>query len=128
MVECAVVLPLLIILIAIAVDFARVYYNTQVIASCARVGALYVANPDVSDKTEYASAEQLVLETAKNLSPAPTVSVVEYRTATPPYVEVTVSQKFSRICPFPLPSVPSEVVVTRKSRARLFPAALETEE
>ena len=126
-VECALLLPLLVLLIAAAGDFARIYYNTQVIADCARVGALYLANPDVSDKSEYETAEAIVLECAKNLSPAPTVLVFQDKNATPPFVEVTVTQKFSRLFPFVLPSVPPEIVVTRKSRARFFPSALESD-
>jgi Flp pilus assembly protein TadG len=126
-VEFALVLPLLMLLFAMGVDFARIYFNAQVVAGCARVGAHYIANPDLGDRTEYENAEAIVLECAKNLSPAPSVSVFQNMDAAPPYVEVTVTHKFKRFCPLVLSSIPSEIEVTRKSRARLYPGALETE-
>lgn len=126
-VEFALVLPLLMLLFAMGVDFARIYFNAQVVAGCARLGAHYIANPDLGDKTDHENVEAIVLECAKNLSPAPTVSVYMNREATPAYVEVTVTHKFKRFCPLALPSVPPEIEVTRKSRARLYPGALETE-
>jgi Flp pilus assembly protein TadG len=127
-VEFALVLPLIMLLFAMGVDFARVYFNAQIVADCARVGAHFVANPDLSDRTEYANAEAIVLECARNLSPAPTVSVIENKNASPPYVEVTVTHRLSRVCPLMLPSMPPEIEVTRTSRARLYPAALESDD
>jgi Flp pilus assembly protein TadG len=126
-VELALVLPLLMLLFAMAVDFARVYFNAQVVADCARLGALYIANPDLGDRTEYDSAQAIISECAKNLSPAPTVSIIQDKDAATPYVEVTVTHRFKRLCPLALPSLPAEIEVIRKSRARLYPAALESE-
>jgi Flp pilus assembly protein TadG len=126
-VEFALVLPLLMLLFAMAVDFARVYFNSQIVADCARLGAHYIANPDLGDRTEYDSAEAIIAECAKNLSPAPTVSIVQDKNAAPPYVEVTVTHRFKRLCPLALPALPAEIEVIRKSRARLYPAALESE-
>jgi Flp pilus assembly protein TadG len=126
-VEFALALPLLILMFVMGVDFARVYFNAQIVADCARLGAHYIANPDIGDKTEYESAEAIILECAKNLSPAPTVSIFQDKNASPPYVEVTVTHRFKRLCLLALPSSSAEIELTRKSRARLYPAALESE-
>jgi Flp pilus assembly protein TadG len=123
-VELAIALPLLLFLVVAGVDFARVYYNAQIIADCARTGALYAANPDLADKTIYESVEQAALVGAQDLKPAPTVTV-SYGTdeLDQRYAEVKVTQRFSLLCSYPV--VASNWDVTRTARARLFPAALE---
>lgn len=123
-VELAITLPLLVFLVVAGVDFARVYYNAQIITDCARNGALYAANPDLADRTAYESVEQATLVGAQNLTPAPTVSVVYGTDAlNHRYAEVTVTQRFSLLCQYPV--ISSRIDVTRSARSRLYPAALD---
>ena len=122
-VEFALVLPLLLLLFVAAVDFARVYYNTQVIADCARAAALYAANPDLADRTTYESTAEMALAGAADLDPSPTVAVTNGTDELGnQYVEVAVSQPFKLICPCVFPA---QFNLTRTARARLYPAALE---
>lgn len=122
-VELALVLPFLLTVFVVSVDFARVFYSAQVIADCARTAALFAANPDLADKTSHESAQALALQYVKDLKPQPTVT---FTTGTDcqshRYVEVTVSHNFRLICPF---AFRSNYQLTRSARARLFPAALE---
>jgi Flp pilus assembly protein TadG len=45
MVELAICLPLLLFLLVITADWARVYYYSQMLANCARQGALWASDP-----------------------------------------------------------------------------------
>src|SRR5438105_2498846 len=76
-VELAVVLPLFVLLFAVGVDFARVYYFAQVVSNGARVGALYASNPDVADRSPYETAEEAVRAALGNLQPDPKVTIGE---------------------------------------------------
>ena len=122
-VEAAVMMPLLLLLMVIAVDYARVYKDLQVIADSARIGALFAADPDLADCSGYETVEEIVLAAAVDLSPQPTVSV-EYGTDScgDKYAEVTVTHSFRLLTRF-LTSQP--LALSRKARARLRPAALE---
>lgn len=122
-VEAAVVMPLLMLLFVASVDFARVFQHMQVIAECARVGAVYAADPDLAARTEFETPEAITLAAAGKLSPTPTV-VVAYGTDSrgDKYAEVTVNYSFKMITSL-LGSQP--LTLSRKSRARLRASALE---
>jgi len=124
-VEFAIVAPLLMFIFVVAVDFSRAFYNAQIVADCARIGALYAANPDLGDKTSAESVQEIILSAAKDLKPLPTIAVSTFKEATIPYVEVTVTQTFNLTCPL---IVPSQYTLTRSARARLYPAALQEDE
>ena len=68
-VEFALVLPLLLIIFVAAVDFARVFYNAQVLTDCARTAALFAANPDLADRTSYESVVELAQSCVADLAP-----------------------------------------------------------
>ena len=122
-VELALVLPLLLIILVVAVDFARVFYNAQVITDCARTAALFSANPDLADRTEHESAVDLALKCAEDLNPRPTITITHGTDSlSQAFVEATVSQTFRLIGPLVFQS---EFVITRTARARLYPSALE---
>jgi Flp pilus assembly protein TadG len=122
-VELALTLPFLLLMVVAGIDFARVFYNAQVIAQCAQTGALFAANPDFADKTKYESISAASLSGASNLQPAPTVSTRDGIDAIGNrYVEVTVSQPFRLVCRYVV--IPHEIDIVRTSRARLYPAAL----
>lgn len=126
-VEFALVLPILLVLFLIAADFARVYRFTQAVADCARTGAMYLSNPDVSVKTPYATVEAAVLASAGDLSPLPTVTSRDgIDDQGNRYYEVTVSYQFklfSRVL-----GAPSQLTVTRAVQARMYPAAVMEKE
>ena len=122
-VELALVLPLLLILFVVAVDFARVFYNAQVITDCARTAALFASNPDLSDKLTYTDAAELALQCAQDLKPLPSVTISRGKDSlAQEYVEAVVTQQFA-LC-FPL-TFQRTFLITRTARARLHPSALE---
>jgi len=122
-VELALVLPLLLIILVAAVDFARFFYNAQVIADCARTAALFSANPDLADKVPHATAEDLALKCAEDLDPKPSITIVRGKDSlAQEYFEATVTQNVTLVFPF---AFQSKYVISRTARARLYPAALE---
>ena len=115
MVELAVLLPLVVFLFVIAVDFARVFYYSVTLTNCARAGAMYASDPTTSAESAFASTQAAALADATNLSPPPTVtSVTGVDAAGRPYVEVTAAYTFRTITGFP--GVPNQVNLTRKVR------------
>ena len=121
-VELALVLPLLLILFVIAVDFSRVFYNAQVITDCARTAALFASNPDLSDKIAYEDATELALQCAQDLKPLPTVTISRGQDSlSQEYVEAVVTQQFELSFPVMLQRT---FLITRTARARLHPSAL----
>lgn len=102
-VELAILLPFLMFVVVIAVDWARVYYYDMTLANCARQGALYLSDPLAAAQSPYLTVTQAALADATNLSPQPTVT---FGAGTPdangnPTVQVTVAWKFSTITSYP---------------------------
>lgn len=122
-VELALVLPFLLTVFVASVDFARAFYNTQVITDCARTAALFLANPDLAEKTVLKSEAELVAQCFKDLTPKPTIVIARgVDKESHAYVEVTISQDFALICPL---IFKPKYNLTRTARARLYPAALD---
>lgn len=122
-VEAAVVLPLLLLLFVASVDFARIFRQLQVIAECARAGAVYAADSDLAARSGFETVESIALAGAIDLSPTPTVSLVYGADVRgDQYAEVTVSHSFSLITNFLGAKTMS---LTRTARARLRPGTLE---
>src|SRR5262245_58534494 len=67
-VEMAILLPLLVFLAVLAVDFARVFYFSLTLANCARNGAIYASDPYVRAESTYTSLEQAALADAVNFT------------------------------------------------------------
>ena len=100
-VELAVLLPLLVFLFVIGVDFARVFYHLVAITNSAESGALD-ASRDVVYAANTEGIKNAVLADAKDLTPAPTVtSTTGVDELGSPCVKVTVTWKFSTITRFP---------------------------
>lgn len=122
-VEFAILLPFLLIIFVAAVDFARVFYNAQVITNCARTAAQFAANPDLADKTSYESVIDLARKCVADLDPQPSISITNGTDSlSHEYVEATVSQTFTLVCPFVFQS---QYQISRTARAQLHPSALE---
>jgi Flp pilus assembly protein TadG len=117
-VEFAILLPLLMFLLLVTIDYCRIYYVTQTINNCARNGALYACdNPTNAVNT--AGISSAALADAYNLSPQPTVSSVTGTDADGEYVEVTVACQFQTITTYP--GIPSTVNLSRTVHMRVTP-------
>jgi Flp pilus assembly protein TadG len=117
--ELAVLLPFMVFLFVIAVDYARILYFSQVIENCARQGALYASDPKAPAYNLYPSVKDASLADAPGLNPQPTVTS---STGTDgegnAYVAVTVTWPFQTITGFP--GVPN-VTLSRTVQARMAP-------
>jgi Flp pilus assembly protein TadG len=97
--ELALLLPVLVLLFVIVVDFCRLFYSCLTITNCARNGALWASDPVAQATSKYANVTDAALADASNLSPAPTVTGPTTGTDADgnPYVEVTVTYNFQLI-------------------------------
>jgi len=117
-VELAVLMPFLAFLFVIAVDFARVFYFSQVIENCARQGVLYASDPKAPAYNLYTSVQEAALADAGGLTPQPTVtSATGTDLAGNAYVAVTVTWTFRTITAFP--GVPNNVNLSRTVQMRM---------
>src|SRR5580704_16799992 len=71
-VELAILLPVLMFLFVVAVDYARIFYDAITVENCARNGAYYISNyPNSSylynDIYGYKSVDEAVFADASNL-------------------------------------------------------------
>ena len=117
-VELAILAPLLAFLIAVGADYSRVFFHAQVVANCARNGALY----GCADPTHAANADGIsaaALADAGDLSPAPTITSTTGTDADGNYVEVTASYTFQTLLNYP--GIPTTTGVTRTVRMRVSP-------
>lgn len=118
--ELAVVLPLLILLFVVGVDFARVYYFNLTLINAAEGGALYAsAHPDNVSKKD--KIKTVALADTKNLSPDPKVSSSSSIDSNNiEYVTVEVQWDFNTVVPYP--GVPRPLTLTRSVKMRVGPA------
>jgi Flp pilus assembly protein TadG len=118
-VELAVLLPLLVFLFVIAIDFARAFYFALTITNCARNGAVY-GSMDPTHAADTTGIQQMALADASNLSPQPTVtSTTGTDTQGNPYVSVTVTWTFNTVATYP--GVPSTLTLSRTVQMRVAP-------
>lgn len=96
-VEFAILLPLLMFLVVVAIDFCRLFHQYTVITNCARNGALYACDPIAALDSPYANVTAAALADAPGLTPTPTVSSGVDDDGN---VEVTVEYEFSLITEF----------------------------
>jgi hypothetical protein len=118
--EMAVVLPLLVFLFVMAVDFARAFSCSQVIATCAHNGAMYAsgnAKRLLLVSAESAAKNAAVAEGA-NLSP-PLKDTDVAVTITKELATVTVTYEFSTFSRFP--GLPGTVTIRRAVTMRVAP-------
>jgi Flp pilus assembly protein TadG len=119
-VELAVLLPFILFLFVITVDYARIFYYSQVIENCARRGALYASDPKAPAANLYSSVQQAALADATSLNPQPTVtSTPGIDQAGNSYVSVTVTWQFQTITGFP--GVPNNMNLSRSVQMRAAP-------
>jgi Flp pilus assembly protein TadG len=128
-VELAVLLPVLMLLFVITVDFARAFYYSISITNAARDGALWASDPTLvaANQSPYSSYQDAALSEFKNpdgswrFSPPPTCDPPVYGTDSKgnAYVEVTVHYEFSSIVNFP--TLPDTLHLQRTVRMRMAP-------
>jgi Flp pilus assembly protein TadG len=124
-VELAVLLPLLVFLFVVTVDFARVYYFSLTLQNCARAGALYASDPHVADESPFASTQEAALSDATNLSPAPTITQTSGTDASGrSYVEVIATHSFKSITGYL--GISKSLNITRS--VRMYSAAITPDE
>ncbi len=111
-VELAVLLPLLILLFMISIDFARVFYFSLSLTNCARAGALYASDPATADESPFASVQAAALADVTDLSPQPTItSTSGTDTLGRRFVSVTANYTFQTVTGFP--GIPTQVPLQR---------------
>ena len=119
-VELAVLLPLLVFLFVIGVDYARVYNPYVTVTNSARSGALY-GSQGTTQSQDTAGIQAAALADTGDLSPPPTVTSTTLTDIDGnPCVEVTVTWTFQTVTNFP--GVPSSLNITRTVRMRVQPA------
>jgi len=111
-VELAVLLPLLVLLFIITIDFARVFYFSLSLKNCARAGALYACDPSTADESPFQSVQAAALADATNFSPQPTItSTTGVDSAGRLYVAVTAKYTFKTVTGFP--GIPNNLNMSR---------------
>jgi Flp pilus assembly protein TadG len=122
-VELAILLPLLVFLFLIAVDFGRIFYFSVTISNCARNGALWQSDPYARVESPYTTLEEAALADAFDLGDSTNKPEVTSKTGTDStsnaYVEVTVTYHFRTVTPFPL--IPSDTQLSRTVRMPVAP-------
>jgi Flp pilus assembly protein TadG len=119
-VELAVLLPFLVFVFVLAVDWARVFYYSVIITNSARQGALYASDPTTQSQSPYASVSDAALADAGDIQPPPTVTTTSgVDSAGYSYVDVTVSWQFVTVTNYPF--IGSSVQLSRTARARVAP-------
>jgi Flp pilus assembly protein TadG len=123
-VELALMLPLLIFLFVITVDFARVFYFSVTLTNCARAGAMYAYDPTSAVESPFASVSDAALADATNLSPQPVITSQNGVDASGrSYVDVTASYPFTTVTSFP--GVPN-IQLSRTVRMYIAPVTPNT--
>jgi len=121
-VELALLLPLLMFMFVLAVDYGRIFFFSVTITNCARAGAVWASDPFEQTESPYTTVTQAALAEAPNFSPTPTVASSYGTDANGnPYVEVTVTGTFRTITHYP--GVPTSTTLARRIRMRVAPDA-----
>ncbi len=118
-VEFAVLVPFLVFMVVVAVDFARVYRNAQIVMACARNGAYY-GSDSPAKAVDTAGIQAAALRDSTDLPAPPTVSsTTGFDADGNMYVRVTVTCPFTTVTRYP--GVPASMTVTRTVQMRVAP-------
>jgi Flp pilus assembly protein TadG len=117
--EMAIVLPFMLLLFAVALDYCRVFYAAQTIQNCAYSAALYAsstasARPDVSSPA--AAAQDAALAEAVSLNPPLLAGNVTTSIANG-MATVTVTYNFPLLTPF----MGKSITITRTATMGVVP-------
>jgi Flp pilus assembly protein TadG len=114
MVELTLLLPFLLFLFVIAVDWGRIFYCSQIVENCARNGAIYSSDLYSLTHSPYASLTAAALADAPDLTPQPTVTSSSGSDSYGNYVSCTVSYPFQTLTNFPGVPQSTPIVCTVK--------------
>lgn len=122
-VELAVLLPFLLFLFVVCIDFCRVFYYSQTLYNCAYSGALYGSGTaGRSSGTAEDAVKQAAVAEGTTLSPALTSSQVSYTPAdSQNEITVTVTYNYTSFTGFP--GIPTTMTLTRTVKMRVSPVA-----
>lgn len=121
-VEFTLLLPFLILMFVMAVDFGRVFYYSLALENCARAGAVYAADPIEAAQSPYPSYQAAALAETTNFPSNPSLSLTTGTDASSNnYVAVTATWQFQTITSYP--GIPNTLSLTRTVQARSAPAA-----
>jgi TadE-like protein len=118
-VELAVVLPVLMFLFVVAVDWSRIFYCSVIVTNCARNGAIYASDPWAIALSPYPNLTAAAMADGPNLKPPPTVTTALGADGLGAYVDCTVSYKFKTITKYP--GVPTDNPIVRTVRVYQAP-------
>jgi Flp pilus assembly protein TadG len=121
-VETAIILPILLLLAVIAFDFCRVYQYQEVLANCARAGAVYCSDPNSTvqppaEFTQYGDYRDAAYHEWPYDAGLLTVSRTAVTDGGNNYYDVTASYTFSTVVSYL--GVPSTVNLSRTVRVRV---------
>lgn len=121
-VELAVLLPFLVYLFLISIDYARIFYCSLTIENCARNGAVFASNVN-NYSSPYSSIQQAAIADGGNLNPPLTTDNVTVANGTDAnnnsIVTVTVTYVFQTITGYP--GLPTTVNLSRSVEMRVAP-------
>ncbi|MGO8746486.1 MAG: TadE/TadG family type IV pilus assembly protein [Thermoguttaceae bacterium] len=120
-VEFAIVAPVLALLLVIALDYARVFYDTVTLWNCARQGGLYMSNLNPTAQSPYANVTAAAQADSGNLSTQPTVTSSTGTLSGLNSATVTTTWSFSTITDYP--GVGGTVSLSRSVQMPVFPNA-----
>ena len=109
--ELAILLPFLVLMFGVAVDFCRVFYASQTVQNCAYAGALYASRavsprPDTSTSSQ--AAQDAALAEGVSLNPALSAANIS-TTLSNGMATTTVTYNF----PFIIPLMGNSITITR---------------
>lgn len=118
-VELAVLVPFLMFLFVIAVDYARIFYYSLTLENCARNGALCASNA-YNYPMPYSNPTQAALADGASLNPPLKSTDVQVdNNSTNSTVTVTINYTFQTITNYP--GLPSSVNLVRSVEMRVAP-------
>jgi Flp pilus assembly protein TadG len=117
--ELAIVLPVLCLLFVLTLDFARVFYYSVAVTSCARNGALYASSGSGAALDSEGIKTHALMESSRLDAKQLTITATRDHATTPTLVQVTVAYPFSTITRFP--GVPTSILLTRSVWVQVAP-------
>src|SRR4051812_17881695 len=67
LVELSLLLPMLLFLLLAGMDYSRVFKTAVIVSNCARNGALYASDPNISDRSQFDTLDAAVRADASEL-------------------------------------------------------------
>jgi Flp pilus assembly protein TadG len=124
-VELSLLLPMLLFLLLAGMDYSRVFKTSVIVCNCARNGALYASDPNISDRSQFDTLDAAIRADASELD----ASLLNYTTQEGTdasgygWTQVTVTYPFQTVINYP--GIPSSVVISRMVRFRKVPSGTD---